>query len=507
MLESSRLLALTSPGRAAMRAFDPRGQAALLACAFLWPVVLAVGLEIAFHVGAAVLLATVVACAVTAHVLLGCLKHVSRGLATLRTTVGAMQAGDLSQSLRVEGRDPIAAIGAGLDAINARMSALVADVRSESLLVSHSGRRLAEGTADLSDRTERQAASLEQTSASVQELSSTVRRNVDDSMAAGALARQVHEVVASGSGSMAEAVAAMRAIKSGAQRVHEIIGVIDAIAFQTNILSLNAAVEAARAGDHGRGFAVVASEVRALATRCAGAAREIKGLITESTSQVETGAERIDKLGEMLSEIVAGIGKVNGSVGTIATATEQQSAGLIEISQAVAGLDQITQQNAHMVDQTSVAAADLGSRAQRLANSVAGYRLRQGTADEAQALVERAVALFQRSGQSALASITATPQEFADRDMYVFAWDRACVYHAFSGKPQNVGKRAADILGTDTRQLVQDVWAAAGAGGGWVDYDFLNPATGQVAPKTSYVMPVRDDLVLGCGIYKTSSQR
>jgi len=169
-----------------------------------------------------------------------------------------------------------------------------------------------------------------------------------------------------------------------------------------------------------------------------------------------------------------------------------------------AHLDDITQKNAQMVDQTSSASAGLGERARQLASAVGGFRLRQGTADEAQALVERAVMHFRgHGGRGSLAAITSADGGFHDRDMYVFAWDRELVYHAFAGKPHNVGKNAQAIIGTDTTQLRADVWDAAARGGGWVDYDFLNPANGQIAPKTSFVLPVDDDLVLGCGIYKT----
>ena len=156
-----------------------------------------------------------------------------------------------------------------------------------------------------------------------------------------------------------------------------------------------------------------------------------------------------------------------------------------------------------MVERTSSASTGLGERAHKLARTVSTFRLRQGTADEAHALVTKAVALYKRRGAACLPEITDVANGFADRDMYVFAWDRSLVYHAFAGKPHNLRKTAAQILGTDVSQLTHDVWAAAGTGGGWVDYDFLNPATGQVAPKTSFVVPVSADLVLGCGIYKT----
>ena len=430
-------------------------------------------------------------------------RHVARSLACLQRAVDAMTHGDLSRSVELPAGDEFGAIAGALDAMNAGMSALVADIRSESTFVSQAGESLAAGTGELAQRTERQAASLQQTAASVQQLSSSVQQNAVDARAVQQVATDVHEMAESGGTRMREAVESMRAIRSGSERVHDIIGVIDGIAFQTNILALNAAVEAARAGENGRGFAVVAAEVRTLALRSGAAAREIKALISASSGQVESGASRIDEVGALLSDVVAGIGRVAGSVRSITSAAEQQSQGLIEMTEAIRGLDDITHQNSKMVDQTSSASSDLEQRAHRLARSVGTFRLRQGTADEAHALVQRAAVLFKRKGRASLAEITDAASGFLDRDMYVFAWDRQLVYHAFAGKAHNVGKRADQVLGTEVAKLTRDVWAVAQTGGGWVDYDFLNPATGQVAPKTSFVVPVGDDLVLGCGVYKT----
>ncbi len=262
-------------------------------------------------------------------------------------------------------------------------------------------------------------------------------------------------------------------------------------------------MEAARAGANGRGFAVVAAEVRTLALRSSGAAQEIKSLIATSSGQVASGASRIDEVGELLASVVSGIGEVAGNVRAITLAAEMQSNSLSQMSEAIRGLDDITQENATMVEQTSSASSGLGERARKLAGTVSAFRLRQGTADEAHALVTKAVAMYKRRGVACLPEISDAANGFADRDMYVFAWDRSLVYHAFAGKPHNLRKTAAQILGTDVSQLTHDVWAAAASGGGWVDYDFLNPVTGQVAPKTSFVVPVSNDLVLGCGIYKT----
>jgi methyl-accepting chemotaxis protein len=430
-------------------------------------------------------------------------RSLARALAPLQAGVSAMQDGDLSRRLDLKTGDEFGAIADSLDAMNANMSALVADIRSEATFVSQASESLASGTTELAQRTERQAASLEQTSASVQDLSGSVRQNALDARAVEQLASRVHQMAESGGTRMREAVETMHAIRSSSQRVHDIIGVIDGIAFQTNSLALNAAVEAARAGENGRGFAVVAAEVRTLALRSSGAAQEIKSLIAASGEQVESGASRIDEVGALLASVVAGIGEVAGNVRAITAAAELQSNGLSQMSEAIRGLDDITQENAKMVEQTSSASAGLGERAHRLARTVSTFRLRQGTADEAHALVHKAVALYKRRGPACLAEITDVANGFADRDMYVFAWDHELVYHAFAGKPQNLRKRASQILGTDVRQLTHDVWTTAAQGGGWVDYDFLNPATGQVAPKTSFVVPVSADLVLGCGVYKT----
>jgi methyl-accepting chemotaxis protein len=430
-------------------------------------------------------------------------RHLARSLSPLQASARAMKDGDLSGHIALKGGGEFGAIATSLDDMNANLSALVADIRSEATFVSQASESLASGTGELAQRTERQAASLEQTSASVQELSGSVKQNAVDARAVEQLASRVHQMAESGGTRMREAVESMQAIRASSQRVHDIIGVIDGIAFQTNILALNAAVEAARAGENGRGFAVVAAEVRTLALRSSGAAQEIKSLIATSSEQVASGASRIDEVGTLLANVVSGIGEVAGNVRAITSAAEQQSNSLSQMSEAIRDLDDITQENAAMVEQTSSASSGLGERAHKLARTVSAFRLRQGTADEAHALVTRAVALYKRRGAACLPEITDPASGFADRDMYVFAWDRSLVYHAFAGKPHNVRKTAAQILNTDVTQLTHDVWAVGARGGGWVDYDFLNPATGQLAPKTSFVVPVSDDLVLGCGIYKT----
>ncbi|MBC7663501.1 MAG: HAMP domain-containing protein, partial [Caulobacter sp.] len=241
-------------------------------------------------------------------------RYLARSLEPLQASVHAMKSGDLSRPIGMKTGGEFGAIAASLDDMNANLSALVADIRSEATFVSQASESLAAGTGELAQRTERQAASLEQTSASVQDLSGSVKQNALDARAVEQLASRVHQMAESGGSRMREAVESMHAIRTSSQRVHDIIGVIHGIAFQTNILALNAAVEAARAGEQGRGFAVVASEVRTLAQRSAAAAKEIKSLNATSSQQVAPGAAHIDEVGELLASVVAGIGEVAGNV-------------------------------------------------------------------------------------------------------------------------------------------------------------------------------------------------
>ena len=495
---------LMAPGVGLMRRLRLGGKMALLsaACLAMAGTALAAWLQEHhwLHWGS---IAWAGAAALLAYLLLALHLQLAGAIGALEGAAARMRQGDLSRKVEIHGEDEFAHIGAALDAVNETLSGLVADIRSSTLLVSQASATLSAGTADLSSRTEQQSANLEQTSASVQQLDATVRQNAGDAREAEALASHVHGLAGSGGDAMREAVEAMHAIKGSSEKVSDIIGVIDGIAFQTNILALNAAVEAARAGEQGRGFAVVAAEVRALAQRSGEAAREIKQLIEQSTTGIATGVGHIDRVNGVLADILGGIAELAGKMGRITSAVGEQSTGLTQVSQAMTQLDELTQRNARMVGQTSQACADLGERAKQLSAAVGGFRLRQGTADEAQALVQRAVELYRARGAAGLPEISAVGSGFADRDMYVFAWDRQLVYHAFGGKPHNVGKSAQQIIGTDVTKLTHDVWAAAAVGGGWVDYDFLNPANGQVLPKTSYVLPVTDDLVLGCGIYKT----
>jgi methyl-accepting chemotaxis protein len=252
---------------------------------------------------------------------------------------------------------------------------LVAHVQKSAGSISISTQEIASGNNDLSARTEQQAAALEETAASMEQLGSTVRQNADNARQANQMAVKASTVAVLGGNVVAEVVETMKGINSSSNKIADIIGVIDGIAFQTNILALNAAVEAARAGEQGRGFAVVASEVRSLAGRSAEAAREIKGLITASVERVEQGTVLVDKAGATMTEVVSAIRKVTDIMGEISSASSEQSAGVGQVGEAVTQMDHATQQNAALVEEMAAAASSLNSQARELVNAVAVFKI------------------------------------------------------------------------------------------------------------------------------------
>jgi methyl-accepting chemotaxis protein len=443
-----------------------------------------------------------------AYALMALYSSLSADLGGLAHTVELTQGGDLRvQSRDHLGRDEVAEMARSLDRMVLALSSMVADIRSNAALVAHAGQSLADDSRSLSDRTEQQAANVEETAASVEQLSAAVQNNALTAQGADAQAAKVRDAADVGAQAMERAVQSVEAIQQGARRMTEIIGVIDSIAFQTNILALNAAVEAARAGDQGRGFAVVASEVRMLAKRSSDAAHEIRELIGASVSQVETSAGLIRTAGEGITDMARGIRNVAASMSEISESSGQQSTGLREVSAAVQQLDQITQHNAQMVGHAVQQAEALESRASTLSRAVSAFRLQQGTAEEAIGLVQRAAAMHQGTSRDQfLRTITDKNQPYHDRDMYVFVLDTAGTYLAFGGNSAKVGTRVQDIPGIAGDQLVSDIVAQADRGPGWVEYNIVNPATGAVQTKMSYVCRV-GDLYLGCGVYKSLAAR
>ncbi|MFG6432917.1 methyl-accepting chemotaxis protein [Roseateles sp. LYH14W] len=285
-------------------------------------------------------------------------------------------AGDLTSSIEIRSRDETGQLLTALKAMNESLVRIVNEVRLSSDSIATGSHQIASGGADLSQRTEEQAASLEETASAMEEVTTTVQRSADSARSATALAASASAVASQGGTVVAEVVATMREINASSRRIADITGVIDGIAFQTNILALNAAVEAARAGEQGRGFAVVAGEVRTLAQRAATAAKEIKVLVGESASRVEAGSRLVEGAGGTMDEIVQQVQKVAHLIAEISTATEQQGLGLGEVNKAVSQLDQVTQQNAALVEESAAAADSLSHQARRLTELVGAFKLK-----------------------------------------------------------------------------------------------------------------------------------
>jgi methyl-accepting chemotaxis protein len=265
-----------------------------------------------------------------------------------------------------------------LGEMQASLLRIIGSVLAGAQQVQTASEEIAAAAHDLSGRTEQTAASLQQTASSMEEIASTVKQTADTVVGATAIVQSNADAATRGGEVIAQVVGTMQGIQTASNKIGEIIGVIDSIAFQTNILALNAAVEAARAGEQGRGFAVVATEVRALAGRSAAAAREIKTLITASIEQVEAGSRVASDAGATMGEIVRNAGRITALMEEIATATREQSSGVSLVSGAVADLDRSTQQNAALVEQTSASSSDLSAQAQRLASDAGFFRIQQG---------------------------------------------------------------------------------------------------------------------------------
>ncbi|WP_367065826.1 methyl-accepting chemotaxis protein [Oryzisolibacter sp. LB2S] len=303
-------------------------------------------------------------------------------------------AGDLTQDVHDERRDELGQLLRALSAMTARLRGVVGEVRSGVESVSSASSQIATGNQDLSARTEQTAANLEETAASMEELTATVTQSADTARQANQLAANAAQAAERGGEVVGQVVTSMQQITDSSRKIADIIGVIDGIAFQTNILALNAAVEAARAGEQGRGFAVVAGEVRSLAQRSAEAAKEIKQLITTSVSNVESGSAQVEQAGQSMQEIVHSVRRVSDLIGEITASSTEQRDGISQVNQAVANLDQMTQQNAALVEEASAAAASMSEQAQRLSQVVAVFNVgNMGNAAPAQPRTPAAAAV------------------------------------------------------------------------------------------------------------------
>jgi methyl-accepting chemotaxis protein len=302
-------------------------------------------------------------------------NSVSRPVDESSRVLERISTGDLSQEIRVTGHDEIADMLSSMQRMQTALQDLIGAVNQGVEQVGAASVQIAMANRDLSSRTEAQASSLQETAASMDQLAGTVRHNTDSALTASQLASKASTMAQAAGEVVRQMTQTMRGIDEASRRMGEIIGVIDGIAFQTNILALNAAVEAARAGEQGRGFAVVATEVRALARRSAEAAKEIKTLIDDSVSRVAEGSRQADQAGESMTSVVGGIQRVSDLVGEISSASQEQTRSVAQIAEAVAHLDKATQQNAAMVEETSAAADGLSDQAQHLVAMAARFKI------------------------------------------------------------------------------------------------------------------------------------
>ena len=292
----------------------------------------------------------------------------------VQTVTGAMAAGDLRRRITDEFHGRFGALASDINAMGDKLRGFADRLAQSAEAVKSASSEISTGSQDLAQRTESQAASIEETAASMHEITTTVKQNADNAQAANQLAVAARDTAEKGGAVVADAVKAVTQIEGSAQKISDIVGLIDEIAFQTNLLALNASVEAARAGEAGKGFAVVAQEVRALAQRSANASKDIKALITESNAQVKTGASLVNQTGASLTEIVTAIKKVSDIVAEIAAASREQATGLEQVNTAVSGMDEITQRNGALVEETTAAAQTLEGQARQLAELVGFFR-------------------------------------------------------------------------------------------------------------------------------------
>ena len=432
-----------------------------------------------------------------------CFFQITRG--ERDRTAKAMKAaseGDLASS-SYSGIETLGNFGRDFESMVGNMSAIVANIRTAAVMLGDTGKKLVDDTRSLAERAATQGQHLQQTSLHVKRVSETVARNAAAAHEVSMMTTSLHKEADQAGSKMHGAVNSMGPLEVTSRRMSEIIGVIDGIAFQTNLLALNAAVEAARAGEQGRGFAVVAAEVRNLAKRSQSAAAEIRGLIAESSARVGETVNGIKQINETMESLISGIGEIAMNVNVMAEGSATQSTALEEVVHAVGDLDVLTHENAELVERASFNSDRMIAQASTLEISVGDIRLRQGTADQARQMVfDAMVHIRTHNLEQAIADFHDKQGPFIDRDLYVFIFDRAGHYVVHGAQPEKDGSSLSAIAGLDASKLVADAWAACDhEQGGWVNYTITNPVSGEVQGKSSYVMPLDEDRLIGCGCY------
>lgn len=471
--------------------------------------------QLAAYAGPGWLALTVVAFVLGIYLLLALALVNKLGMDRMAAALERVASGDLSIRIKpprgvVLKRSETGRIWTAMIQMGTNLLEIVGQVRASADHIANGAHEIASGYADLSQRTEEQASTLEETAASMEQLSATVRQNADHCRQANTRAEENGARAEEAGASMRRVTDTIARIETGSKRMSEIIGLIEGIAFQTNILALNAAVEAARAGEHGRGFSVVAAEVRTLAQRSAQAAEEIKGLIEHSTNDVSAGVTLVTQAQETVDRAVQGIREVRDLIDAVARASEEQNAGVVEIGRALSQLENVTQQNAALVEEGAAATAAFEQEATRLIDVVGAFKVdRMQDRDAAVALVKRALAHIHVVGsKQAFRDIDNPMGQFVEGERYVYVWDINGPMLASPVSQHLLGHDMRDQVDADGKHYAEEIFEIARTKGkGWCDYRLRNPSkNNQIEPKSAYIES-DGNIVVGCGIYRPEAQR
>jgi methyl-accepting chemotaxis protein len=428
------------------------------------------------------------------------------GIVRISKMMERIASGDLStrSDLSNSGGKDAVRMWRSIDSMSESIASIVGQVNASCDVINQAARELSHGYANLSERTEQQASTLEETASATEELTATVRQNAEGCQRASTLAQDARAIASHAAESMRRLTETMSRIQDGSKRVAEITALIESIAFQTNILALNAAVEAANAGEHGRGFAVVASEVRSLAQRCSHAAREIRGVIGESAGAVDDGGKLVAEAATTIDRAAGSVGAVSEVISDIARASAEQSSGVEGIGKAIQQLDGMTQQNAALVEQTGSAARAFEEQAARLLDVAGLFKLDLNEEREiAVTLVQRGIRRVEAKGpEAAFREFEDRKGRFVRGDHYLWVCDLQGVVRCHAMRPKSRGENHAELRDAQGKAFVHEILRIARERGrGWVDYQWINPATKVVEPKSTYFERC-GALVVMCGIYR-----
>lgn len=420
--------------------------------------------------------------------------HVAKQVAT----------GDLSRKIDARAARGLEELFGALTGMTDNLRRMALNVRASAEVITHATGEIAAGNNNLSQRTTEQASSLEETAASMEELTSTVKQNCEQSQHAHRLTSEATSIAVQGGDVVGRVVMTMDRISKSSNQIAEISGVMESIALQTNILSLNAAVEAAHAGENGRGFAVVANEVRELAHRSAASAQQIKALINDSVTEVDQGAQLVREAGATIDQVVASVRNVSQVVENINVASLEQSLGIEQVNQAIAQMDAVTQQNAALVEEAAATSSALEEQSLHLTGAVKTFRIEANdAAAAAQAFVKRAALYLKQHGRErACATFNDEQGNFVQGDLYIVLYDLngKCLAHGTNAALR--GTDQIDQRDTEGKFVVRErVKLAKERKSFWQDYKHLNPVTREIAQKSHYFEQV-GNLLIGCGFYK-----